>query len=660
MRIFNQTESRRTPILTVFLAIIVPMGGIRASVDSDSAVESRAEAYYQYCLAQRAQGEGDYQQSVQRLEKVLRADPNSPSVALELAEIYLLLGEGEKAKEALLETLEQDPENPQAHKLLADGYLRGMGEENAPHYVDRAIQEFQKAIELDGADEDGVLRLASLYLNLGRTREGIELLEDFREHYPGSLGVGLMLAKSYLQLGDLEGAEILLTNNLSMDPTHLESIELLADIFEDQEKFLEALQLYEELVHFLPANQYLFARLGYLNLLAKRYPESTRYLERARSLDPYNQSVLFNLAQAQEEAGDLPAARDVYRELLDLLPQNRGILYHLARLNGQMGDRREALRLFNDLVTHLEAQWTGTKEEEESATISYLQIGRLHMARGQIDPAVDAFRKAMKYSDGHRVDVYLFLTRAYLEGGKFSLALKTLDRGERGHPDEIAFNLLRGEILLRQGKTQEALRIFRPLWNDPETGRETLLRLAEILVTEKQFREAGNLLARTLDRFPRDDMIFFQLGALREREGNLEKAETHFREALEINPENPLVLNYLGYMYVDKGVRLKESLDYILQAVSFDRYNAAYLDSLGWAYFKLDHLESARKNLEAASRLSGGDPVIENHLGDLYHRLGRIEDALSAWQRCLDLGPEKPAAVRKKIDQATRLLEDGR
>ncbi|MEE8184145.1 MAG: hypothetical protein V3T95_02445, partial [Acidobacteriota bacterium] len=65
-------------------------------------------------------------------------------------------------------------------------------------------------------------------------------------------------------------------------------------------------------------------------------------------------------------------------------------------------------------------------------------------------------------------------------------------------------------------------------------------------------------------------------------------------------------------------------------------------------------------NLEAASRLSGGDPVIENHLGDLYHRLGRTEDALSAWQRCLDLGPEKPAAVRKKIDQATRLLEDGR
>ena len=107
MRIFHQTESRRIPLLAVFLAMIVPMGGIRASVDPGSAVESRAEAYYQYCLAQRAQGEGDYQQSARRLEKVLRADPASPSVALELAEIYLLLGEGEKAKEALLETLEQ-------------------------------------------------------------------------------------------------------------------------------------------------------------------------------------------------------------------------------------------------------------------------------------------------------------------------------------------------------------------------------------------------------------------------------------------------------------------------------------------------------------------------------------------------------------------------
>ncbi|MEE8184387.1 MAG: hypothetical protein V3T95_03690, partial [Acidobacteriota bacterium] len=73
MRIFNQTESCRTPILTVFLAIIVPLGGLRASVDPAPAVASRAEAYDQYCLAQRAQGEGDYQQSVQRLEMVLRA-----------------------------------------------------------------------------------------------------------------------------------------------------------------------------------------------------------------------------------------------------------------------------------------------------------------------------------------------------------------------------------------------------------------------------------------------------------------------------------------------------------------------------------------------------------------------------------------------------------
>jgi tetratricopeptide (TPR) repeat protein len=152
-------------------------------------------------------------------------------------------------------------------------------------------------------------------------------------------------------------------------------------------------------------------------------------------------------------------------------------------------------------------------------------------------------------------------------------------------------------------------------------------------------------------------MMYFQMGALQERQGSLAEAETQFRKALAVNPDNPLVLNYLGYMLVEAGGRLEESLGYIRKAVELDRYNPAYLDSLGWVYFKLDRLDLARDNLEAAVRLSRGDPVIEDHLGDLYFRLGRVQDAVEAWNRALEGGVETPADLRDKIRRANRTLE---
>ena len=113
-----------------------------------------------------------------------------------------------------------------------------------------------------------------------------------------------------------------------------------------------------------------------------------------------------------------------------------------------------------------------------------------------------------------------------------------------------------------------------------------------------------------------------------------------------------MALNYLGYMLADRGVKLKEALAYVQRALALDPGNAAYLDSLGWAQFRLALYPDAEKSLRAALASDGGDPTIREHLGDLLNATGREDEALREWQAALLRGPEEPERVRQKILKA--------
>jgi tetratricopeptide (TPR) repeat protein len=130
---------------------------------------------------------------------------------------------------------------------------------------------------------------------------------------------------------------------------------------------------------------------------------------------------------------------------------------------------------------------------------------------------------------------------------------------------------------------------------------------------------------------------------------------------LALNPQSAATLNYLGYMDADRGVELDQSLNYIKEAVSLDPTNGAYLDSLGWAYFKLGKYDLSEENLNKAVLRMGSDPTVQDHLGDLYQRTGRLKLAAAHWQRAVEewnktIAPEVDGdlllAAQKKLDAA--------
>jgi Tfp pilus assembly protein PilF len=160
-------------------------------------------------------------------------------------------------------------------------------------------------------------------------------------------------------------------------------------------------------------------------------------------------------------------------------------------------------------------------------------------------------------------------------------------------------------------------------------------------------------------------MIGFMLGAIFERQKKYDQAEEQFRKVLDQNPRNSSVLNYYGYELADRGIRLEEATDMIKRALVEDPDNAAYQDSLGWAYFKQNKLPEAEEYLRKAAMRESHDPTILSHLGELYSKMGKddlaeaqLQKSLDEWRRVLpgDFEPAKLAEVEQKMAALKRRI----
>jgi len=186
--------------------------------------------------------------------------------------------------------------------------------------------------------------------------------------------------------------------------------------------------------------------------------------------------------------------------------------------------------------------------------------------------------------------------------------------------------------------------------------------LGNILRAHERYGEARDYYTRALALIPKPTKdnwtLFYSRGVCNERLKDWPAAEADFKGALALSPEESLVLNYLGYSWVDQGQNLKTAMDYIRKAVKLKPDDGYYVDSLGWAYFRLGSLSAAVENLERAVELKPDDPIINDHLGDAYWRVGRTLEAKYQWAQALTLKPEDDQAITLKAKIADGLPDN--
>ena len=173
---------------------------------------------------------------------------------------------------------------------------------------------------------------------------------------------------------------------------------------------------------------------------------------------------------------------------------------------------------------------------------------------------------------------------------------------------------------------------------------DALTTLGDLFRSKKRFSESVEAydaaIARVGSVGPRHWRLLFARGIALERSKNWPRAERDFLAALELSPNEPYLLNYLGYSWVDQGIKLERALTLIERAVELEPQSGAIVDSLGWALYRMGDYDGAVEKLERAAELEPLDPTVNDHLGDAYWRVGRRNEASFQWRRALDLDPE--------------------
>lgn len=251
----------------------------------------------------------------------------------------------------------------------------------------------------------------------------------------------------------------------------------------------------------------------------------------------------------------------------------------------------------------------------------------------------------------------LLLTADVLETlGQHQLAEETYALFPPESPSFVAAEIGRSGALRSQGKSDAALEALQALSRSHGTLVGVQFALGDMLRLEEKFDEAEVAYTAAIDLVPEnrenDWVLFFYRGISHEQSRDWAQAEADFRRSLELNGNQPQVLNYLGYGLVDRGEKLDEALGMIEKAVAADPEQGYIIDSLAWAYFRLGRYEDALVPMERASLLEPVDPIVTDHLGDVYWMVGRKLEARFQWRRALSFDPtEKDAArIQRKLE----------
>ncbi|WP_407176436.1 tetratricopeptide repeat protein [Bradyrhizobium sp. STM 3562] len=289
-------------------------------------------------------------------------------------------------------------------------------------------------------------------------------------------------------------------------------------------------------------------------------------------------------------------------------------------------------------------------------------IGATLTRRGGEDLALVYLQLALYLKPDHPLAL-LSLADLYESVKKPQMAIKVYERVPASSPLKRNAQIQLATDLDAADRSDEAIKILKSVIADDSKDLEAIMALGNIERGRKKFADCAETYSKAIDALPdandKNNMFYYYYrGICEERSHQWPKAEADMKKALELQPDQPHVLNYLGYSWIDQGINLDEGMKMIKRAVEQRPDDGYIVDSLGWAYYKLGNYDEAVKNLERAVDLKPEDPTINDHLGDAYWRVGRKLEAKFQWAHARDLKPEQDdlPKILAKIDNG--MLDD--
>src|SRR5580700_372162 len=369
---------------------------------------------------------------------------------------------------------------------------------------------------------------------------------------------------------------------------------------------------------------------GMILELAGKEKDAGVRLERAYKLDDSMLRVADDYARWLSRNKDDPSALAVYEAFDKKLPRHPLVLEGLRETKA--GKKLPPL---------VDSPQTGAAE-------ALYGIGATLTRRGGEDLALVYLQLSLYLAPNHPLAL-LSLADLYESVKKPAMAIKVYERMPASSPLKRNAQIQLAIDLDAADRTEEAIKILKGVTAEDSKDIEAVMALGNIERGRKKFADCVVTYSQGIDILPKTSdksadkntwVYYYYRGICEERSKQWSKAEADMRKALDMQPEQPHVLNYLGYSWIDQGINLDEGMKMIKRAVDQRPDDGYIVDSLGWAYYRIGNFDEAVKNLEHAIDLKPEDPTINDHLGDAYWRVGRTLEAKFQWAHARDLKPE--------------------
>lgn len=657
--------------------------GQQSSSGARSAIPDHAAAYYHFMLARRDEelaginNRGDLvDKAIAEYKLAMAADPDSLFLRTQLAELYYRIsrvGDAIREAEAVLQV---NPDEVDAHRLLAGIYLHSLGESeaaaNSETTLHKAIEQFEQVTRLDPKDTDSFIALGRLYR---LTNQNSKAEETFRKAIgadPGSKAALSYLAQLYLDQGDYAEAIANLQRIPAgeMDPS---ALVMLGQAYMQSRDYGKAVQAYRQALEQDAENQELHQYVAEALLADGKTSEARLELQKILRTDPNDGAAWLRLGHLDRVEGKFDQAREELTKAQKLLPDNAEVGYEQSVLEEAAGNDDKAIAILQDLLKNSEkADGHYTLGEAGNRAVFLERLGMIYRTQEKYDQAIAAFRQMIDLGPSQAARGEALVIDTLRIDRQPAKAMTEADAAVAKYPKDRQLALVRASLLGEQGRPDEAIKALQSLLGGGPSDFEVMVTIAQVDSQAKRYPEAvaAAQKALTLSSKPDDqENGHFTLGSIYERQKQYDQAEAEFKQVLASDPLNGAAANYLGYMLADRGVRLDESVKYIQKALQSDPNNGAYLDSLGWAYLKMRRPDLAEAPLQKAARLISDDPTILEHLGNLDLALGRPQAAEQDWQRALkafpgsvstDFDADDATNLQKKLDELKLRLAKGK
>jgi len=507
-----------------------------------------------------------------------------------------------------------------------------------------ALEAYEKALICDQGAEFIERKIPLLLLYLDRRGEAIARLEEFIDQHPRESGSRMLLAKVFIREGKLQEAGAQYRKVHELIPDDYTSLLLLSELYLTEGKRDLARDALEEVVQI--DNQSYAAHVLLARLLAaeKKYDTSIGHYQLALEIN-WSPELQLEMAEIFLQQKEYEKARNLYLDLLDRDEFNEDARIALIHVYLQQDREDQALKELNRLKV------ITSRPDQVDITIA-----RLYARKKEYAKAISILEDVLKSKDTG--EVRYLLAFLHFQTGSYEATLqdlKGISPDSEEYEDGVFFQV---RTLRELHREEEAIRLLESAIAEEQGRNPDMYVLLASLYQLKKNEELGRkTFVRGIKSHPDDDNLLYEYGLFLDYQGEQQQALDVMQKVIKLRPEHAAALNYVGYTWADKKIKLDKAFAYIKKAVELKPDNGYIRDSLGWVYYRQGKLNLAIQTLEQAVRLSPDDPAILDHLADVYLESGRVHDALITYRKALDLYKDDSEGA-KRIREKIRILEE--